>query len=68
MVVVEFQGEDLYEATKDFYLGVWGFEILPLADPNKALIKKGASVRNSRSWLSGLESALQWKTFKKWKA
>ena len=45
--VVEFHGEDLYEATmsKDFYLGV--FEALkssPYADPNKLLLtgKKGA--------------------------
>ena len=45
--VVEFHGEDLYEATmsKDFYLGV--FEALKsstYADPNKLLLtgKKGA--------------------------
>ena len=47
--VVEFHGEDLYEATmsKDFYLGV--FEALkssPYADPNKLLLtgKKGSYV------------------------
>lgn len=47
--VVEFHGEDLYEATmsKDFYLGV--FEALkssPYADPNKVLLtgKKGSYV------------------------
>lgn len=65
--MVEFHGEDLYEASKDFGLGV--FEALkssPYADPNKLLLtgKRELCLRNSRSRLSGLEPVLQWCLFK----